>query len=111
MPGAILFVAPFAWLISASFQPIGEIFSSPPHWIPDEPDARRLQAVPRTSATLTEAQEAQGTATGAGSLNSAFVAITITVLQTFFNALCAYVFAKRKFPGRDIDLRAVPRAR
>ena len=26
----------------------------------------------------------------------------MTVLQTFFNALCAYAFAKRKFPGRDV---------
>ena len=30
------------------------------------------------------------------------MAITVTVLQTFFNALCAYCFAKRQFPGRDI---------
>ena len=26
----------------------------------------------------------------------------MTVLQTFFNALGAYAFAKRKFPGRDV---------
>ena len=26
-PLAIIFVAPFAWLVSASFQPMGEIFS------------------------------------------------------------------------------------
>jgi multiple sugar transport system permease protein len=34
-------------------------------------------------------------------LNSAFVASSITALQLLFNALAAYVFAKRRFPGRD----------
>ncbi|MGI8701302.1 MAG: carbohydrate ABC transporter permease, partial [Nocardioidaceae bacterium] len=33
--------------------------------------------------------------------NSAFVATSVTVLQLFFNSLAAYVFAKRRFPGRD----------
>src|SRR4051794_1064537 len=36
-PIAILFVAPFAWLISASFQPLSTIFSNPPTWVPDHP--------------------------------------------------------------------------
>ncbi len=26
----------------------------------------------------------------------------MTILQLFFNSLAAYVFAKRKFPGRDV---------
>ena len=37
VPGAILFVAPFAWLVSASFQSIGDMFSYPPQWIPENP--------------------------------------------------------------------------
>src|SRR5215211_3250661 len=37
VPGAILFVAPLAWLFSASFQPVGDIFSWPPQWIPENP--------------------------------------------------------------------------
>jgi multiple sugar transport system permease protein len=33
--GAIIFIAPWAWMVSASFQPIGKIFEWPPNWIPD----------------------------------------------------------------------------
>ena len=33
--GAIIFIAPWAWMVSASFQPIGKIFDWPPNWIPD----------------------------------------------------------------------------
>ena len=33
--GAVIFMAPWAWMVSASFQPIGDIFEWPPNWIPD----------------------------------------------------------------------------
>src|SRR5512146_796487 len=33
--GAIIFIAPWAWMVSASFQPIGKIFDWPPNWIPE----------------------------------------------------------------------------
>jgi multiple sugar transport system permease protein len=100
-PVAILFVAPFAWLISASFQPMGEIFASTPHWIPDHPTLEGYKSFLGVGE-LTNAQEGQGHGDWRWFANSAFVAISITVLQTFFNALCAYCFAKRKFPGRGM---------
>jgi multiple sugar transport system permease protein len=89
VPGAVLFVAPFAWLLSASFQHVGDIFSWPPQWIPKNPTWEGYQKF------FTE--------TGAVRwfLNSAFVATSVTVLQLFLNSLAAYVFAKRQFPGRD----------
>jgi multiple sugar transport system permease protein len=100
-PIAILFVAPFAWLISASLQPIGTIFQNPPTWIPDDATVAGYKGF-LNLGHLTKAQEAQGHGNWRWFLNSAFVATMITVLQTFFNALCAYTFAKRKFPGRDL---------
>jgi multiple sugar transport system permease protein len=100
-PTAILFVAPFAWLVSASFQPMGEIFSSTPHWVPKNPTLSGYKGFLNVG-TLTKAQQGQGHGEWRWFVNSAFVAITITVLQTFFNALCAYCFAKRQFPGRDV---------
>ena len=89
VPGAILFVAPFAWLISASFQNVGDLFSWPPQWIPESPTLDGyLQFLGGTGAVRWFA-------------NSAFVATSITLLQLFLNSLAAYVFAKRRFPGRD----------
>jgi multiple sugar transport system permease protein len=99
-PVAILFVAPFAWLISASLQPIGEIFQTPPHWIPHNPtDVGYRQFL--NVGHLTNAEQAQGSGDWRWFANSAFIAITVTALQTFFSALCAYCFAKRDFPGRN----------
>jgi multiple sugar transport system permease protein len=100
-PAAILFVAPFAWLVSAAFQPMSEIFSSTPHWVPKDPTLAGFKGFLNVGH-LTKAQQAQGHGDWRWFANSAFVATMITVLQTFFNALCAYTFAKRKFPGRDV---------
>ncbi|MGI8433730.1 MAG: carbohydrate ABC transporter permease [Nocardioidaceae bacterium] len=98
--GALLFVAPFAWLISASFQPMSEIFSNPPQWIPQHPTGAGYRQF-LNLGHLSGAERSAGTGDLRWFANSAFVAITVTVLQTFFNALAAYVFAKRRFPGRN----------
>jgi multiple sugar transport system permease protein len=99
-PLAILFVAPFAWLMSASLQPLGEIFQPPPHWIPHDPTIVGYKQFLNVGH-LTNAQQAQGSGDWRWFANSAFIAISVTALQTFFSALCAYCFAKRQFPGRN----------
>jgi multiple sugar transport system permease protein len=98
--GAVIFIAPFAWLLSASFQGLGEIFSQPPKWIPHHATTTGYRQF-LNLGHLTDAQRGQGTGDWHWFLNSAFVATSVTVLQTFFNAMCAYVFAKREFPGRN----------
>ena len=35
--GGLLFVAPFVFMVSSSFQPLSEIFSYPPKWVPTHP--------------------------------------------------------------------------
>jgi multiple sugar transport system permease protein len=100
VPGAILFVAPFAWLVSASFQHIGDIFAWPPQWIPKHPTLDGYKGFFGIGEVGEQAQGSEGA--WRWFANSAFVATSITVLQLFFNALAAYTFAKRRFPGRDI---------
>ena len=87
--GAIIFMAPWAWMVSASFQPISEIFEWPPNWIPDT----------FTLQNYTRFLTAEGFFRWV--LNSGFLAVVVLVVQMFFNSLAAYSFAKRKFPGRD----------
>jgi multiple sugar transport system permease protein len=99
VPGAILFVAPLAWLISASFQPVGDIFSWPPQWIPEHPTIEGYKHFFGIGNEAVQARGAEGVTRWF--INSAIVATAITALQLFFNALAAYVFAKRRFPGRD----------
>ena len=87
--GAIIFFAPWAWMVSASFQPIGQIFEWPPNWIPDTV----------TFQNYVRFLSAEGFFRWV--LNSGFLAIVVLLVQMFFNSLAAYSFAKRKFPGRD----------
>ncbi|NED99434.1 carbohydrate ABC transporter permease [Phytoactinopolyspora halotolerans] len=99
VPGAILFVAPFAWLVSASFQHVGDIFSWPPQWVPEDPTLDNYKTF---FGVPTESGNADVSANVfRWFANSVFVATSITVLQLFFNSMAAYVFAKRQFPGRD----------
>lgn len=87
--GAIIFMAPWAWMVSASFQPIGQIFDWPPNWIPET----------FTLQNYTKFLAAEGFFRWV--LNSGFLAVVVLVVQMFFNSMAAYSFAKRKFPGRD----------
>ena len=87
--GVILFTAPWVWMVSASFQPLGDMFNWPPTWWPEN----------FTTDNYHDFLEAAGL--GRWFLNSAFIAISVVVLQLFFNSLAAYTFAKRRFPGRD----------
>ena len=89
--GAVLFVAPFVFMVSSSFQPQSEIFSYPPKWIPSNP-------------TLDNYRQffGSGHQIGRWILNSTITTGAITVAQLFFSSLMAYTFAKRKFPGRDL---------
>ncbi len=88
--GAVLFVAPFAWMVTASLQPVGNMFRWPPNWFPINPTLDNY-------VKFLRAEDLE-----VWFFNSAYVSLAVTGLQLFFNSLAAYVFAKRKFPGRDI---------
>jgi multiple sugar transport system permease protein len=87
--GAVLFTAPFAWMVTASLQDVGDIFAWPPRWIPRNP----------TLANYVDFLSAERI--GRYFFNSAVVAISVTFLQLLISTLAAYTFAKRRFPGRD----------
>jgi multiple sugar transport system permease protein len=84
-----MFAAPWVWMVSASFQPLGDMFNWPPTWWPEH----------FTRENYTDFLEAAGL--WVWFANSAFIAISTMILQLFFNSLAAYTFAKRRFPGRD----------
>jgi multiple sugar transport system permease protein len=100
VPLALLFVAPFCWLISASFQRVGDIFSWPPQWIPHHPTLNGYKVFFGVGSEATRNYAAEGVTRWF--INSAIVATSITALQLLFNSMAAYVFAKRRFPGRDV---------
>jgi multiple sugar transport system permease protein len=88
--GGLLFIAPFVYMVSSSFQPLSELFSYPPKWIPTNPTLENYTGF-----------FSSGHQIGRWILNSVITTGAITVAQLFFSSLMAYTFAKRKFPGRD----------
>jgi len=87
---AIIFVAPFLYMVTASFLPLERMFRYPPQWLP----------IPGTLDNYTGFITSDRPI-GRWVANSTFVSVTITTLQLFFSSLVAYTFAKRTFPGRD----------
>ena len=87
---AVLFVAPFAYMVSASFQPLAQMFRLPPNWVPAQPTIENYTGFFGSGRDI-----------GRWVFNSLFVSTTNTVIILFFSSLIAYTFAKRTFPARD----------
>lgn len=87
---AALTLLPFAWMISTSLKPAGEIFLSEIRWWPE-----RLAAVENYSAAFERAPLLRFLA------NGAIVTLAIFALQVVVNLPAAYALAKLRFIGRQ----------
>jgi multiple sugar transport system permease protein len=88
--GALLMVAPFAYMLATSFKKHAFVFEVPPQFIPQEP-------------TLDNYRQAWSSNNfDRYFLNSLFVAAVTTVLSVFLSSLMAYAFARFRFPGRRL---------
>jgi multiple sugar transport system permease protein len=88
--GAAIMVIPFLWMVITSLETTAQAFAIPPSFIPNPVQwdnyPQSLAALPFNLAYM----------------NSAIVAITVTVFQLITCSMAAYAFARIKFPGRDI---------
>jgi len=86
--GALIMVIPFVWMVSTSFKELSQVFVYPPEWIPapfvwtNYPEAFR--AVPFARWFV----------------NSAVIAVMVTLGQLLTCSLAGYTFARLRFPGR-----------
>lgn len=87
--GAILTITPFLWMFFTSFKPESEVFIFPPQLLPNAPTLVAYR-------TLFESVNF-----GRTFFNSAFVTLTITVVNLFTASLAGYAFAKIRFLGRE----------
>jgi multiple sugar transport system permease protein len=87
---AMLVMLPYVWMVSTSLKGPDEVFSYPPSWIPR---AWRFQ-------NYVEAQNAAPF--GRYFLNSAFVALAVTVGQLITCSLAAFAFARMEFKGKNV---------
>ena len=86
---SIIALAPFFFMVSGSLMVQGEIFSITPHLIPQQLYWQNYVELFERLPFLTYMK------------NSAVLSITNTLGVLFFSSLIGYVFAKRRFPGRD----------
>jgi multiple sugar transport system permease protein len=88
--GAIVMLTPLLQMVTTSFKTSGEALRVPPTLLPDRPSLDAYRTV------LTQAPFALWFR------NSVVVAVSVTALILFTSSLAGYIFAKFKFPGRDL---------
>jgi multiple sugar transport system permease protein len=88
--GALVMIVPFLWLVSTSLKEQRQIFMYPPQWIPNP---LRWQNYPESMTVLPFVRFVGNTV----------LVTAITMVGTLLtSALCAYGFARLRFPGRDL---------
>lgn len=87
--GALIMLAPFAWMVSASLMAPPEIVARPPVWLPHNPQWRNYwdvaQVIPMVRMYA----------------NSLLVTTTTVIGLLLISSLAGYAFAKFEFPGRE----------
>ncbi|HVO73230.1 MAG TPA: carbohydrate ABC transporter permease [Ignavibacteriaceae bacterium] len=85
----LITLAPFFWMLSASFMADGHASVFPPRFFPDR---FTLEQYERLFSRLNVARYL---------FNSLFLASAVTIISIFFNSLAAYAFAKYRFKGKN----------
>lgn len=81
---------PFAWMVSTSLKPAGEVLSPSPVFIPANPTLDSYSAI------------AEAFPVWRILINSLFVAGVITLAQVLFSAMAAFAFARIPFRGSNL---------
>lgn len=87
---AVLFLLPFAWMISTSLKPDADAFKIPMQWIPDSPQWDTYKEVLFGENSILPSF-----------VNSVFVAVMRVLGELATATLAGYAFAKLRFPGRN----------
>jgi multiple sugar transport system permease protein len=90
MGGAVLFLAPLAWMVSTSLKPLAETFTIPPRWIPSEIQWRNYPDAIRAMGDF-------WLYTG----NTLLLCLLTVIGTVFSSTLAAYGFSRIEWPGRD----------
>ncbi len=88
--GAILMIAPFIWMLLSSFKFDDEIIQMPPTFFPEEFTFENYREV------FIQIQIIRYF------INSIVVSGSVTLFVLFSSTLAGYIFAKHKFPGREL---------
>ncbi len=85
----LMTIAPFLWMISASFMYDGHASVYPPRFLPDIFTTIQYERL-FSRIDLTK-----------NFFNSLFLSVTVTVISLFLNSMAGYAFAKYRFGGKE----------
>ncbi|MFI5842914.1 carbohydrate ABC transporter permease [Catenuloplanes sp. NPDC051500] len=87
---AVPFVFPTWWMVTSSFKPVHEIFAWPPALVPGSPSLDGYRDVFTLQPFVQQY------------VNSAYIAVVVTVGTMAVASLSGYAFARIRFPGANI---------
>ncbi len=90
--GLIFTLLPFLWMVMTSFKPSSEILRTPPTFFPENFTLESYQTI-LTDPTVPLARFYA---------NSLFVSFSRVTITLFTSSLAGYVFAKFRFPGKNV---------
>ena len=91
----LLTLAPFVWMLSASFMADGHASVTPPRFIPD------IFTTEQYSNLFSRLS------LGRNIFNSLFLSVTVTAFSLLFNSMAGYAFAKFRFRGKSTLFNAL----
>jgi len=91
LAGAVWMLLPLVWMLSASLMPLSEVIKVPPVWF-----------APAKYSFENYAEVWGRIGFSRFFFNSAFVALTITVMQLLTSSMAGFAFARYDFPGRTV---------
>lgn len=87
---SLIMLFPLLWMLLGAFKDNSEVITMPPKLLPTHFNFENFKTISQLFPL------------GRFLFNSVFVAVVATLLQILFCAMAAYVFAKIKFPGREL---------
>ncbi len=115
---ALWIMGPILWIVDASFQLDNELFSVPPHWIPENPTLDNYAfIITRDPPPIYQRAEMGHRPSGdvlaalPALKNSVIVSGAVTILNLTITVLAAYTFSRLKFVGRNISFAFIMTSR
>ena len=92
---AVLFLVPYATMISMALKPSSQVFTLEPNWIPNPVTTHWFEVV------LSGTQIVQWT------INTAIIAIVTTVIVVIIDSMVAFSLTKLEWPGKKVVLSMI----
>ncbi|MEO0796164.1 MAG: carbohydrate ABC transporter permease [Verrucomicrobiota bacterium] len=88
--GAIVFISPFAWMVSTSLKPLKETMAMPPQWLPSD---LQWENYPQAIDEMGEFWRY--------TWNTLYLCLMTVIGTVISSTLAAYGFSRIEWPGRD----------